>query len=57
MGIRPGWTKAGVPYVLQSERMGHEVPGIRGVYSYVSLPMRVDLVAALEERWQASLLA
>ncbi len=23
----------GVRYVLQSERMGHEVPGMRGVYA------------------------
>ena len=37
----------------QSERMGHEVPGIRGVYSHVS----TDLVAALQERWQAALRA
>jgi integrase len=60
-GLRHGhqtWLdEAGVPYVLQSERMGHEMPGIRGVYSHVSLPMRGDLVVALEERWQASLLA
>lgn len=41
----------------QSERMGHEVPGIRGVYSHVSPTMRTDLVAALQERWQAALRA
>ena len=41
--------------VLKSERMGHEVPGMRGVYSYVSDAMRAELTAALQERWAASL--
>jgi hypothetical protein len=35
--------------------MGHEVPGMRGVYSHVSPAMRADLMAALQDRWQASL--
>jgi integrase len=58
-GLRHGhqtWMdEAGVPYVLQSERMGHEVPGMRGVYSHVSPAMRADLVAVMQERWQAAL--
>ena len=41
--------------VLKSERMGHEVPGMRGVYSHVSEAMRAELQAALQERWAASL--
>jgi hypothetical protein len=41
--------------VLKSERMGHEVPGMRGVYSHVSDAMRTELTAALQERWTASL--
>jgi len=41
--------------VLKSERMGHEVPGMRGVYSHVSDAMRAELKAALQERWTASL--
>ncbi len=41
--------------VLKSERMGHEVPGMRGVYSHVSTAMRAELTAALQERWTASL--
>ena len=41
--------------VLKSERMGHEVPGMRGVYSHVSAAMRAELTAALRERWTASL--
>jgi hypothetical protein len=35
--------------------MGHEVPGMRGVYSHDSDAMRAELKAALEERWAASL--
>src|SRR5262249_24128711 len=41
--------------VLKSERMGHEVPGMRGIYSHVSDAMRAELKAALQERWEASL--
>jgi integrase len=29
--------------VLRSERMGHEIPGMRGVYSHVSAAMRAEL--------------
>jgi hypothetical protein len=46
----------GVRYVLQSERMGHEVPGMRGVYSHVTLGMRAELVAGLQQLWKASLI-
>jgi integrase len=60
-GLRHGhqtWMdEDGIPDVLQSERMGHEVPGMRGVYSHVSRAMRADLVAALQERWQVALQA
>ena len=41
---------------LKSERMGHEVPGMRGVYGHVSQGMRDELKAALQERWTDSLL-
>jgi hypothetical protein len=40
---------------IKSERMCHEVPGMRGVYSHDSDAMRAELKAALEERWAASL--
>jgi integrase len=45
----------GTPYVLASERMGHEVQGMRGVYSHVSERMRKDLVDALQDLWEQSL--
>ena len=41
--------------VLKAERMGHDVPGMRGIYSHVSSAMRAELAAALQERWAASL--
>ncbi len=45
----------GVRYVLQSERMGHEVPGMRGVYSHITPAMRAGLRAGLQELWERSL--
>lgn len=58
-GLRHGhqtWMdEAGISYVLQSERMGHEVPGMRGVYSHISERMRKGLVTALQEFWEESL--
>jgi len=41
--------------VLKAERMGHEVPGMRGVYAHVSPSMRADLMAALQQFWEDSL--
>jgi hypothetical protein len=45
----------GIPEVLKTERMGHEMPGMHGVYGHVSPAMRAELKAALQERWEASL--
>jgi len=41
--------------VLKSDRLGHDEPGMRGVYGHVSDAMIDDLKAALETRWQESL--
>jgi integrase len=58
-GLRHGhqtWMdEDGIPEVLKTERMGHEVPGMHGVYGHVSPAMRADLKAALQERWEAAL--
>ncbi len=58
-GLRHGhqtWMdEDGIPEVLKTERMGHELPGMHGVYGHVSLAMRVNLKAALQERWERSL--
>jgi hypothetical protein len=41
--------------VLKSERLGHDEPGMRGVYGHVSPVMRKELKAALQARWEESL--
>jgi hypothetical protein len=35
--------------------MGHEVPGMRGVYSHITPRMRAQLRDNLQELWEASL--
>lgn len=47
---------AGVHYILQSERMGHEVPGMRGVYVHPTQEMRDALLVALQKVWECSLI-
>ena len=42
-----------VAHVMKAERMGHEVPGMRGVYNHVSTAMRAELTTALQVRWAA----
>src|SRR6266508_3285487 len=58
-GLRHGhqtWMdEVNISYVLQSERMGHEVPGMRGIYSHVSPRMRATLVDDLQDMWETSL--
>jgi integrase len=36
---------------LKYERMGHHMPGIAGVYSHVTDPMRQNLRIRLQQRW------
>ncbi|GII53450.1 hypothetical protein Pth03_18390 [Planotetraspora thailandica] len=45
----------GVPEILQADRMGHAVPGMRGVCTHISDGMIADLLKALTARWKASL--
>lgn len=35
--------------------MGHEMPGMHGVYGHVSPGMRATLKVALQARWESSL--
>jgi hypothetical protein len=41
--------------VLKSERLGHEEPGMRGVYGHVSPAMREELKASLQGRREDAL--
>ncbi len=47
----------GIPEILAEQRLGHEVPGMRGLYTHASDRMRNELVAALQQRWEDSLRA
>jgi hypothetical protein len=60
-GLRHGhktWmAEDGIPEILAEQRLGHEVPGMRGLYAHASDCMREDLKAALQARWDDSLRA
>jgi integrase len=56
-GHQPMMDNADVHYVLQAERMGHEVPGMRGTYAHPTQDMRDKLLAAFQELWERSLAA
>jgi integrase len=45
----------GIPEILAEQRLGHEVPGMRGLYAHASQRMRDELTAALQNRWEESL--
>ncbi len=47
--------EAGISDLLRSERMGHGVPGMRGIYGHVTLAMREVFTTMLQERCEASL--
>ena len=58
-GMRHGhktWmAEDGIPEILAEHRLGHEVPGMRGLYAHTSDRMREDLKHALQARWEDSL--
>jgi hypothetical protein len=45
----------GTPEILAEQRLGHQVPGMRGLYTHVSERMRAELMQALQARWQEAL--
>ncbi|HEX9353528.1 MAG TPA: hypothetical protein VF933_06895 [Streptosporangiaceae bacterium] len=47
----------GISGILQERRLGHEVPGMRGLYTHISDSMRRELTGALQTRWEDSLRA
>ena len=51
--IRRGWSSEdGIPEILAEQRLGHDVPGMRGLYAHASPRMRDELLAALQARWR-----
>ena len=45
----------GIPEILAEQRLGHDIPGMRGLYAHASQRMRRELTAALQTRWEESL--
>jgi integrase len=43
-----------IPEVAQAKRLGHRLPGVRGIYSHVTPTMIQRIVDALEHRWTSS---
>ena len=54
-GLKVWMDEDQIPDVLKFERLGHDEPGMRGVYGHVSPAMRGELKAALQARWEESL--
>jgi integrase len=42
----------GAPEAAQAKRLGHRLPGVRGIYSHVSAAVERQLVAGLQTRWE-----
>ena len=45
----------GIPEILAEQRLGHQVPGMRGLYAHASQRMRDELTARLQARWEQTL--
>jgi hypothetical protein len=43
-----------IPEIAQVRRLGHRLPGVRGVYSHVTPVMIARITNSLQARWQAS---
>jgi len=51
----PTSSEDGIPEILAEQRLGHQVPGMRGLYAHASQRMRDELIADLQARWEESL--
>ena len=51
----PTSSEDGIPEILAEQRLGHDVPGMRGLYAHASPRMREELLAALQAHWEESL--
>jgi hypothetical protein len=40
-----------IRYVLQAEHMGHEIPGMCGVYKHIASERRIDLMNGPQRLW------
>lgn len=43
-----------IPEVAQRDRLGHQLEGVRGVYSHTTPVMEQAIVDAMQRRWHAN---
>jgi integrase len=43
-----------IPEIAQARRLGHHLPGVRGIYSHVAPAMIARITTSLEARWQTT---
>jgi integrase len=43
-----------IPEIAQAKRLGHRMPGVRGIYSHVTPAMQQRITDALQDRWRAT---
>jgi integrase len=43
-----------IPEIVQAQRLGHRLPGVRGIYSHVTPAMQQRITTALQDRWRAT---
>ena len=46
----PTSSEDGIPEILAEQRLGHQVPGMRGLYAHASQQMREKLTVTLQAR-------
>jgi integrase len=44
----------GIPEIAQARRLGHRLPGVRGIYSHATPAMDQAIIDALQHRWTAT---
>ena len=44
----------GIPEIAQARRLGHRLPGVRGIYSHATPVMDQAIIDALQHRWTAT---
>ncbi len=42
-----------IPEIAQAKRLGHRLPGVRGIYSHVTPAMNQRIIDALQRRWDS----
>jgi len=48
------WFEDDIPEIAQARRLGHRLPGVRGIYSHVTPAMQQRITGALQHRWNTT---